>query len=179
MGVCETMYHGSYVGDLETFLSRLEHYVNMDTPSGGKEALDIQSAQLREEFLEAGAQVITHERPGGNLLECKIGSGPKQILLLGHMDTVFPVGTVAKHPYTRDGNILRGPGVLDMKSGVLMILEIMRHFADKLPAEWSIVALLNCDEEIGSLQSSPRILNWPGRARLVCAWSLPSPATAP
>ena len=152
------MCNGSYVGDLETFLARLQHYVNMDTPSGGKEALDLQGEQLREEFLAAGARVVTHERPGGNLLECRIGTGPKQILLLGHMDTVFPVGTVARHPYTREGNILRGPGVLDMKSGVLMILEIMRHFADKMPPEFTLVALLNCDEEIGSLQSSPRIL---------------------
>ena len=152
------MCYGSYVGDLDTFLSRLEHYVNLDTPSGGKDALDIQGAQLRDEFLAAGAQVITHARPGGNLLECSIGTGSQKILLLGHMDTVFPVGTVAKHPYTRKGDVLYGPGVLDMKSGVLMILEIMRHFADKLPPDWSIVALLNCDEEIGSLQSSPRIL---------------------
>ncbi|MBQ7301298.1 MAG: M20/M25/M40 family metallo-hydrolase [Clostridia bacterium] len=102
--------------------------------------------------------MTTHERPGGNLLECRIGTGPRQILLLGHMDTVFPTGTVAKHPYTRQGDILRGPGVLDMKSGVLMILEILRHFANDIPSEWSVVALLNCDEEIGSLQSSPRIL---------------------
>ena len=152
------MCNGSYVGDLETFLSRLEHFVNMDTPSGGKVALDIQGNQLREEFLAAGAQVTTHERPGGNLLECRVGNGPKQILLLSHMDTVFPVGTVAKHPYTREGDILRGPGVLDMKSGVLMILEILRHFSGRIPPDWSIVALLNCDEEIGSLQSSPRIL---------------------
>lgn len=148
----------NYVGDLETFLSRLKHYVNLDTPSGGKEALDAQGEELREEFLAAGARVVTHERPGGNLLECTIGSGPRKILLLGHMDTVFPVGTVAKHPYTREGDILRGPGVLDMKSGVLMILEIFRHFSDKLPPDFSLVALLNCDEEIGSLQSSPRIL---------------------
>lgn len=91
-------------------------------------------------------------------MECRIGSGPRQILLLGHMDTVFPVGTVAQRPYTRQGNILQGPGVLDMKSGVLMILEILRHFSGKMPPEWSLVALLNCDEEIGSLQSSPRIL---------------------
>ena len=152
------MCNGRYVGDLDSFLTRLEHYVNMDTPSGNKEALDAQSAQLREEFLAAGAQVITHERPGGNLLECRIGTGSKQILMLGHMDTVFPVGTVAKHPYSRQGDVLYGPGVLDMKSGVLMILEIMRHFNGKLPADWSLVALLNCDEEIGSLQSSPRIL---------------------
>lgn len=147
-----------YVDSLEAFLSRLEHYVNLDTPSGGKEALDAQGAELREKFLAAGAVVTTHERPGGNLLECSVGSGPRKILLLGHMDTVFPVGTVAKHPYTREGNILRGPGVLDMKSGVLMILEIMRHFSGRLPQDFSLVALLNCDEEIGSLQSSPRIL---------------------
>lgn len=152
------MCDGRYVGDLETFLSRLEHYVNLDTPSGNKEALDAQGAQLREEFLAAGARVLTHERPGGNLLECSIGNGPRKILLLGHMDTVFPVGTVAQHPYTRKGDILQGPGVLDMKSGVLMILEIMRHFAHAMPEEWCLVALLNCDEEIGSLQSSPRIL---------------------
>ena len=152
------MCNGSYVGNLESFLARLEHYVNLDTPSGHKDALDAQGRELREEFLAAGVQVITHERPGGNLLECRIGSGSRQILLLGHMDTVFPVGTVAKHPYSRQGDILQGPGVLDMKSGVLMILEIMRHFSDKLPQDFSIVALLNCDEEIGSLQSSPRIL---------------------
>ena len=158
MGVCESMCKERYVGDLETFLSRLSRYVNLDTPSGGKEALDAQGEALREEFLAAGAQVVTHERPGGNLLECTIGNGPRKLLLLGHMDTVFPVGTVAKHPYVREGNILRGPGVLDMKSGVLMILEIMRHFADKMPPEFTLVALLNCDEEIGSLQSSPRIL---------------------
>ena len=158
MGVCETMRQGSYVGNLEDFLTRLEHYVNIDTPSGGKEALDTQGAELREEFLAAGAQVITHQRPGGNLLECTVGTGPRKILLLGHMDTVFPVGTVAKHPFSRQGDILQGPGVLDMKSGVLMILEIFRHFSDKIPADWSLVALLNCDEEIGSLQSSPRIL---------------------
>ena len=92
------MCNGRYIGDLETFLSRLEHYVNLDTPSGDKAALDAQGIQLREEFLTAGAQVTTHERPGGNLLECRIGTGPRPILLLGHMDTVFPTGTVAKHP---------------------------------------------------------------------------------
>ena len=80
------MCNGRYIGDLETFLSRLEHYVNLDTPSGDKAALDAQGTQLREEFLAAGACVTTHERPGGNLLECRIGTGSRQILLLGHMD---------------------------------------------------------------------------------------------
>lgn len=143
---------------LEGFLAELETYVNMDTPSGGKAKLDAMSALLREQFLKAGCEVITHERDGGNLLECRLGSGQKQLLLLGHMDTVFPDGTVAERPFVREGNILRGPGVLDMKGGVLMILEIMRRFNGTLPADWSLVALLNCDEEIGSNESKDRIM---------------------
>lgn len=167
------MCTGSYTGSLERYLTRLEHYVNMDTPSGDKTALDVQSAQLREEFLAAGCQVTTHEREGGNLLECRVGSGSRQILLLGHMDTVFPVGTAAERPFSREGNILHGPGVLDMKSGVLMILEIMAHFAGKLPQDWSLCALLNCDEEIGSTQSRQRILEL-SKASEVCLCMEPS-----
>lgn len=167
------MCTGSYTGSLERYLTRLEHYVNMDTPSGDKTALDVQSAQLREEFLAAGCQVTTHEREGGNLLECRVGSGSRQILLLGHMDTVFPVGTAAEWPFSREGNILHGPGVLDMKSGVLMILEIMAHFAGKLPLDWSLCALLNCDEEIGSTQSRQRILEL-SKASEVCLCMEPS-----
>ena len=106
---------------LEQFLDRLEHYVNIDTPSGYKEGLDFQSAQLKAEFEAIGCEVITHERSGGNLLECRLGTGSKQILMLGHMDTVFDVGTVEKRPFRREGNKLYGPGVLDMKSGDLMI----------------------------------------------------------
>lgn len=149
--------HSSCEVTLEGFLQRLEKFVNMDTPSGDKALLDRMSAAMGEEFLAAGCEVIAHEREGGNILEARIGSGEKQFLLLGHMDTVFPAGTVSKRPFKRDGDIL-GPGVLDMKAGVLMILEIMRHFAGKLPGGWSVCALLNCDEEIGSRQSRDLIL---------------------
>lgn len=143
---------------LEGLLAELESYVNMDTPSGDKAHLDAMSQRLAISFREAGCDVITHERSDGNLLECRLGTGSKQILLLGHMDTVFATGTVAQRPFVREGNILRGPGVLDMKGGVLMILEIMRCFYGKLPSDWSLVALLNCDEEIGSGESKDRIM---------------------
>lgn len=143
---------------LDEFLSRLETYVNLDTPSGDKPALDLFSDRLKGEFEDAGCRVTVHERTGGNLLECRVGDGSRQILLLGHMDTVFPRGTAATRPFSRVGDELFGPGVLDMKSGVLMILEILRYYADKLPAEWSLCALLNCDEEIGSRQSRELII---------------------
>lgn len=151
--------------NLDEFLARLERYVNLDTPSGNKPLLDIMSAQLKEDFLAAGCQVLSHERPGGNILECRVGSGEKQFLLLGHMDTVFPAGTAGERPFHREGDILTGPGVLDMKSGVLMILEIMRHFAEGLPEGWSICAVLNCDEEIGSRESSELILDRAGQSK--------------
>ena len=158
---------------LNDYLARLEHYVNIDTPSGYKEGLDFQGEQLKKEFEAIGCEVITHERPGGNLLECRLGKGSKQILMLGHMDTVFDVGTVAKRPFVREDNILRGPGVLDMKSGVLMILEIMRNFAGNLPEDYCLCGLLNCDEEIGSLQSREKILEL-GRNSIACLCMEPS-----
>lgn len=144
--------------NLDDFLARLENYVNMDTPSGNRELMNRMSDSLKEEFLAAGCEVLTHEREGGNVLEARIGKGEKQFLLLGHMDTVFSADTVEKRPFRRDGDILTGPGVLDMKSGVLMIVEIMRHFADNLPDDWSVCAVINCDEEIGSRQSRDLIL---------------------
>lgn len=143
---------------LESFLTGLETVVNMDTPSGDKERLNAMSGFLRERFLEAGCEVLVHGREGGDMLECRTGKGEKQLLLLGHMDTVFPAGTVNERPFKRDGDILTGPGVLDMKSGVMMILEIMRHFAGGLPDGWSVCAVLNCDEEIGSRQSRDLIM---------------------
>lgn len=142
----------------QAFIDRLEHYVNIDTPSGDKKQLDFQGQQLRQEFIDAGCDVTVHERPGGNLLECRMGHGKNQILLLGHMDTVFPVGTVEQRPFSRQGDTLYGPGVLDMKSGDLMILEIMRWFRGRLPADWCLCGLLNCDEEVGSNDSKDMIM---------------------
>lgn len=113
---------------LTDFLEGLEAYVNADTPSCDKVALDAVSEKLAQEFRNLGCRVLVHERAGGNILECSIGRGPRQILLLGHMDTVFPRGTAAERPFKRANGKLTGPGVLDMKSGVLMIFEILRFF---------------------------------------------------
>ncbi len=174
MGECKKMCtERKSLTTLEDFLARLEHYVNIDTPSGYKEGLDFQSAQLKAEFEAIGCKVITHERPGGNLLECRLGTGSKQILMIGHMDTVFDVGTVAKRPFRREGNKLYGPGVLDMKSGDLMILEIMRNLADKIPEDYCLCGLLNCDEEIGSKESKEKIMEL-GKASIACLCMEPS-----
>ncbi len=143
---------------LNEMIARLEKYVNMDSPSGEGECINKMNRELQKEFEAAGCRVTRHERKGGDLLECRIGNGEKQVLLIGHMDTVFPTGTVQKRPFSIKDGKMYGPGVLDMKSGVLMILDIMKYFNGKLPEDWSLCALLNADEEIGSHESMDKIM---------------------
>jgi glutamate carboxypeptidase len=76
-------------------------------------------------------------------------------LVVGHYDTVWPVGTLAERPFTVDGNVIRGPGVFDMKGGIVMCLLAFRSIARlglDLPA--TPVVFINADEEIGSRSSS-------------------------
>ena len=79
-------------------------------------------------------------------------------LLLGHCDTVWPLGTLESMPVLREGNILRGPGVFDMKGGlVLMVAALKALHALQLQPELTPVLLVNSDEEIGSPELSPWI----------------------
>jgi glutamate carboxypeptidase len=88
----------------------------------------------------------------GDVLEVRFGparSGRKPILLLGHLDTVWPLGTLRTMPlHKRDGRFY-GPGVLDMKSGVAMALAAIRALK-QLGVSRPITLLLNSDEEVGS-----------------------------
>jgi glutamate carboxypeptidase len=80
--------------------------------------------------------------------------GRRLQLLLGHFDTVWPLGTIEEMPFEVDGNVVRGPGVFDMKGGVVQIVFALRALKD-LGLEPSItpVVFLNSDEEIGSRES--------------------------
>jgi glutamate carboxypeptidase len=75
-------------------------------------------------------------------------------LLLGHFDTVWPLGTIDTMPFEVDGNVIRGPGVFDMKGGVVQIILALRTLRDLelIPAVTPVV-FLNSDEEIGSRES--------------------------
>ncbi len=75
-------------------------------------------------------------------------------LLLGHFDTVWPLGTVAHRPFTVDGNIIRGPGVFDMKGGLAQIVFALKAIRElDLPLSIEPVVFINSDEEIGSRTS--------------------------
>lgn len=79
-------------------------------------------------------------------------------LLVGHVDTVWPVGTLAERPVVLDGDVLRGPGTYDMKAGLVQLLTALDLCADmgQVPSVAPVV-LVNSDEEIGSRESTPAI----------------------
>ena len=79
-------------------------------------------------------------------------------LVVGHFDTVWPIGTIEERPFTVDGNKMRGPGVFDMKGGLAQIVLALRTIRElHLEPPLTPVVLLNADEEIGSRTSSPYI----------------------
>lgn len=76
--------------------------------------------------------------------------------MVGHMDTVFPKGTVAKRPFTMDEKKAYGPGVDDMKSGLLNMYYVVKELV-KENTKLHLCLALNCDEEISSRYSNPWI----------------------
>ena len=90
----------------DEFLKRLGIYVNMDTPSGDYERMQLLNAQLEKDLAAAGAAVKRIEAAGGDMIVAEVGSGAHRVLLLGHKDTVFAQGGAEKNPFRmelRDG----------------------------------------------------------------------------
>jgi len=139
-------------------LSRLRQLVEIESPSEDKAAVDRANTLVAAWATELGAKVKRHrQKTHGDVLELRFGpprSKRPRILLLGHLDTVWPLGTLAKMPWREVGGKLYGPGVLDMKAGVVMALEALATLK-QLAAERPVTLLLNSDEEIGSPVSRP------------------------
>jgi glutamate carboxypeptidase len=95
-----------------------------------------------------GSRPTLIESPVGPHIHWVGGPDPR-VLILGHHDTVHPVGTLARLPFTTDGGIGRGPGVFDMKAGIVQALHAVAALADTSHIE----ILLSADEEIGSRAS--------------------------
>jgi glutamate carboxypeptidase len=137
--------------------------VQAESPSDAKSAVDACVSLAATHLKQLGGRIKLHRQQNhGDVLEARFGPRPsrtretaKPILLLGHLDTVWPLGTLQSMPCgVREGR-LWGPGTLDMKAGVAMAstaLELLME-ADLLRRE--IILLLNSDEEIGSPVSRP------------------------
>ena len=139
--------HGDTVRVIET-LARLE------SPSTDKTAVDRCGAVLAGMLRSAGADVHVLSQPErGNHLLARVAGEGRPILVLGHFDTVWPVGTLDRMPVRRDGDRLHGPGVFDMKAGIalaMMALEALRATGQRHPP---VTMLWTTDEEIGSATS--------------------------
>lgn len=135
-------------------LQLLEQCVNLDSPSRDKRLGDKMADWFSQQFTELTGGVVERipNETYGDQLRCVLGNGERQILLIGHYDTVWLEGEAGKRPFAiRDGRAY-GPGVYDMKAGVLQAIFALRLLRDsgRLPRDKRIVLLLNSDEEIGS-----------------------------
>src|SRR5829696_1460074 len=146
------------------YLADLEHLVNIDCGSYTKAGVDEVGRLVRARLEELGAGLTVHPNDrdlGATVIGELTGddaTGPT-LLLIGHMDTVFDPGTAAARPFTVDERgIATGPGVTDMKSGLLAGLYALRALRGTLGLPLSRVWFVaNPDEEIGSPVSTPHI----------------------
>jgi glutamate carboxypeptidase len=136
-------------------INLLKQLVETESPSTDKSAVDSVGVIVAEECRKLGAQVEIHQQTqtGDHILaRFPAGStGEGGILILCHMDTVFPLGTLKKMPFYEEDGKIHGPGVLDMKSGIVITLSaISSILSSGQPATLPITALFTSDEEIGS-----------------------------
>ncbi len=129
-----------------------------DVPTSQKAVLDLLSGALED--LGYAVRHLPGHRSGGHLLARPHGrrrNSPVQ-LLLGHCDTVWPVGTVEEMPVKSENGVVRGPGVYDMKGGLVQMVFALRALRELgLPPAVTPVVFVNSDEERGSRESSRHI----------------------
>lgn len=141
------------VTDLDVMLRDLELLVNTESPSADLERMTTSAETLRA-LLDAriGGSTELVDGPNGPHVHWR-GGGEPRLLLVGHHDTVFPAGTVAARPFAVADGRITGPGVFDMKAGLVQAIHAIAALDDRSGIE----LLVNSDEEIGSTTSRPLI----------------------
>lgn len=141
---------------LNNYLEELRPLINIDCGTLTVDGIDVVATLMAQKYLDLGWNV--------KRIDCGIaGTGLEvrnkpqadhiDVMLIGHMDTVFPVGTAAARPMTHDDERAYGPGVSDMKSGLLSVVYTLRDLDPTALDALSICVCMNPDEEIGSLHS--------------------------
>jgi glutamate carboxypeptidase len=152
---------------LPALLELAQRLVRVESPSDDKAAVDACVAMAAEYAKSLGGRVKLHrQKLIGDVLEVRFGpktksgskaraGGLKPVLMLGHLDTVWPLGTLKTMPCRVSEGRLWGPGTLDMKAGVAMAFTAVEMLAEAGMLQREIVLLLNTDEELGSTISRP------------------------
>jgi glutamate carboxypeptidase len=153
----------------DAIVSTIRELVEIESPSDNKAAVDRMAEAVAQKFSQLGGKATVNVRvhPAkevGNHLQVDFpgNSAAKPVLLLGHYDTVYPLGTLAAMPCRAEDNKLTGPGVLDMKSGIALMLHALAALQAWHKEDWHkadlprpVTVLLVSDEEVGSDSSRP------------------------
>ena len=137
----------------------IETLVRLESPSTDKAAVDRCGTEIASRLTAIGGRVERlAQRERGDHLRAEFGDGRRQVMLLGHFDTVWPIGQLDRMPLREQDGRLYGPGIFDMKSGLaigmLAVRAVLTHRTTTAPR---IVMIWNTDEEIGSGTSRPII----------------------
>jgi glutamate carboxypeptidase len=135
-------------------IDRLSELVRIESPTSSKAGVDQAQTLFAEWATAAGGVIRRHVRAKfGDSIEARFGphsTRQSPLLLLGHLDTVWELGTIQRMPLRITRDRISGPGVLDMKAGVVMALTALEILAELQLLKRPVTVLLHGDEEVGS-----------------------------
>jgi glutamate carboxypeptidase len=156
----QNLLHDAISASGTKLTERIRHLVEIESPSDDKAAVDRCVDAVAEMTTGIGGRVRRHRQRGfGDVLELRFGFSAKgageraPLMLLGHLDTVWPLGTLTDMPFRIAKGRAWGPGVLDMKAGVAMGLTALSALRETETLDRPVIFLLNGDEEVGSTVS--------------------------
>ncbi|MGP8306178.1 M20 family metallopeptidase [Vibrio sp. YIC-376] len=142
---------------LKDYLEELRPLINVDCGTYTTDGIEFIASQFEAKFQALSGWNVKRIDCGKAGVGLEIRNKPEaeqiDVMLIGHMDTVFPIGTAERRPMSMDENKAYGPGVSDMKSGLLNIVYAMRNLDKAVLEKLSICVCMNPDEETGSLGS--------------------------
>ncbi|WP_259461124.1 MULTISPECIES: M20/M25/M40 family metallo-hydrolase [unclassified Microbacterium] len=146
----------------EDILALVRELVHHESPSRDAAASAALADDLAGRFEALGGTVERVASAAGTHLVVHVAGIGDPLLLVGHTDTVWPVGTIERElPWSHDGDIVRGPGTYDMKAGIVVVLGALSRLRGIAPQKRRAVRIvLVCDEEIGSPESTPHLREW-------------------
>ncbi|WP_444216721.1 M20 family metallopeptidase [Dialister hominis] len=148
----------AYIDDHKAQMMDLwQDLVNQDSPASYREGVDLVAKRVFKELEEAGASTRWDEEEKALIAEIP-GDSRAPVLLLGHMDTVFPVGEAARRPFTVEGSRVTGPGALDMKGGVAVMLSALKALHSAGFSGRPLKVILVSDEEIAHNGSKATVM---------------------
>ena len=164
--------------DLNQYLTELEILVNIDSGQDCITEIEKLADFFEKRFLQMGWLTKRHNlQPNtGPCLVCVNRKAEHyDIMLLGHLDTVFPKGTAQQRPFRHDGKFAYGPGVCDMKQGSLLMYYILKELPQNILDSLNILAIFNPDEEIGSTYSQPILFDLAAKTDYAFIYEAASP----